>query len=544
MRVTERRQAAVGWVGRTLGGRYLLHRVVGVGGHAAVFEAENTVTRARVAVKLLLVDAQAGRTVPERFLREAQTARGLSHPNIVAVLDAGVDPATGALYLVQEFLEGADLRARIGSGTRLTAAQCVSVILPVARALVVAHAAGIVHRDLKPGNIFLARDAQGRVTPKLIDFGISKRLDERDGEPLTQDGALLGTPDYMSPEQARGSTHLDGRSDVWALGVVMYELLAGRRPFIGPNYNVVIVAIAHETPPRLDSLVDGLPPALVELVHRALTRDLAGRFGSMHLMAEALARLDAAREALDTLPDGTERAVLAGGPDTIETALAPAHAAHSPPAPSVQLGATLPLTEPEAPSVLAEPPMVLPPPRRRLFGPAVATLGALAALGAGAWFAYRTIATPAIAQSPNETVRLGDGGARDAETSPRLRPTAPVAADLSEARALVRSEANHRVPERLSNSQLRMILPGWQSLVRACVGANWFGAVPVSLRVRGDGAVHEVSVGGSLARTSVAACVARNLAEERLPRFNAREQRIDWTWNLTPAAAAAPNEPP
>ncbi len=312
---SSRRARAERWVGRTLAGRYALGRVIGLGGHSAVFEATAVPDGARVAVKVLLLDEGTSPSVPERFLREAHTLGRVLHPNVVKVLDAGTDPLHGVAYIVQELLVGADLRTRLGSVGPLPPAAALAVVIPVARALEAAHAAGVVHRDLKPANVFLVRGADGAVLPKLIDFGIARRA-EADEEPLTQDGALLGTPDYMSPEQARGRIDLDGRSDVWSLAVLLYETLAGRRPFTGPNYNAVILAIAHDDPPRLDALVEGLPPALVEAVHRALDKDPAKRTATMEAFRTALERVAATLgpSAPHGASEPTAEALLAGGP--------------------------------------------------------------------------------------------------------------------------------------------------------------------------------------------------------------------------------------
>jgi hypothetical protein len=526
---SSRRARAERWVGRTLAGRYALGRVIGLGGHSAVFEATAVPDGARVAVKVLLLDEGTSPSVPERFLREAHTLGRVLHPNVVKVLDAGTDPLHGVAYIVQELLVGADLRTRLGSVGPLPPAAALAVVIPVARALEAAHAAGVVHRDLKPANVFLVRGADGAVLPKLIDFGIARRA-EADEEPLTQDGALLGTPDYMSPEQARGRIDLDGRSDVWSLAVLLYETLAGRRPFTGPNYNAVILAIAHDDPPRLDALVEDLPPALVEAVHRALDKDPARRTATMEAFRLALERVASTLgpSAPHDTSEPTAEALLAGGPDTLDPARVGAVAAPLP-----MLGGALP---PDGPDTLPPQQAVafdgaLPPTPRRIPWSTLGLVAGFVAVGAAAaWWGLRGVAAPPpeaplLEGAPLNTTPVDAGAAR-------ARPTQPVAADLSLRTDLLGARTEGRLPERITVTQLRALMPPREAAVRRCVGPAWFGAVTVGFRATGDGVVREATVRGSLAGTAAAACIEAALKAESLPRFAARTQRFDWTWTL------------
>ncbi len=188
-------------MGRVVADKYRITRVLGIGGHGAVFEAQNTWTERRVALKLLVGPSALHPEIAERFLREARASTRVAHPNIVEVLDMGRDAADGTLYIVQELLHGEDLRELLRRERTLDPHQLIEVLAPVMDALATAHGLGVVHRDLKPAHIFLLRGADGRIVSKLIDFGVS-RMGEGAGETneLTHTGALLGTPDYISPE--------------------------------------------------------------------------------------------------------------------------------------------------------------------------------------------------------------------------------------------------------------------------------------------------------------------------------------------------------
>ncbi len=278
-------------VGSTLGGKYQLTRVIGAGGMGAVYEAHNSWTNRRVAIKVLLAAHAQRPEVIERFTQEARTATLIAHPNIVDILDMGQDAETGVIFIVQELLEGMDLSRSLEQRGPYAPRDALPIVLPVMGALVAAHRRGIVHRDLKPENIFLARNAEGILVPKLIDFGISKLIDDAHTERRrTQTGTAIGTPQYMSPEQARGDRDVDGRSDVWSMGVVLYEMLSGKVPFEAPNYNLLIVQIITQAPTRIESVLPAVPARLAEVLHRALEPDRERRFGSMQdFLSELLA---------------------------------------------------------------------------------------------------------------------------------------------------------------------------------------------------------------------------------------------------------------
>ncbi len=272
--------------GRTLiiGGRYQVRRALGAGGMGVVYEARHNWTGRRVAVKVLSSQRVQERGFDERFAREARAAARVHHANVVDVLDSGFDPDAGGFFIVQELLEGEDLRARLSRDRRLAPEVAVELMIAVTEGLAAVHSHQIVHRDIKPGNIFLARSDEGATTPKVIDFGVSKLLDEPSGVD-TSTGQLLGTPRYMAPEQLRGERDIDARADVWSVGAVLYESLAGRAPFDAPNHNLLVYEVLSGAP--VAPIAD-VPASLMAIVLRALERDRAKRYGSMAELRDAL----------------------------------------------------------------------------------------------------------------------------------------------------------------------------------------------------------------------------------------------------------------
>jgi serine/threonine protein kinase len=278
-----------------VGGRYRLVRRLGKGGMGEVFEAENTWTRRRVALKVMRPEHANNTDLALRFRREAQASTQLAHPNIVDVLDMGEDADTGSLFIVQELLAGHDLRVHLSRAVRMPPRELLSIMFPVMDALATAHAAQVVHRDLKPDNIFLAETSRGLV-PKLIDFGIARVQEGLDEVSRTQTGALLGTPTYMAPEQARGDVSIDCRADIWSLGVVMYEALAGKVPYQAPNVGVLLAKIIYEEPIPLGLAAPDLPADLVTAVMGALRRNPDQRHASMRAFEIALRACEAAQD--------------------------------------------------------------------------------------------------------------------------------------------------------------------------------------------------------------------------------------------------------
>jgi serine/threonine-protein kinase len=262
--------------GSVLVGKYVLESRLGSGAMGEVWRACNTALGRDVAIKLLRVEHANNAEIVERFLREARTANLVRHPNVVDVLDVGLDDIGGP-FLVQELLEGNDLAAHLSElGGRLATAPAMEILLPVVEAVAFAHEKGVVHRDLKPENVFLARTRVG-VVPKLLDFGISL-VGAEGGSRITTTGVALGTPAYMSPEQIKGAKHVDVRTDVWALGVLIHEMLSGKFPFQAETVADHYVQIATADPTPLEVAAAGAPIALVRIVAKCLRRVPAERY--------------------------------------------------------------------------------------------------------------------------------------------------------------------------------------------------------------------------------------------------------------------------
>jgi serine/threonine protein kinase len=276
------------WLGATVGGKYRVERLLGRGGMGAVFAAENTLIGKRVALKFLSAEAARDRDAARRFQREAQAASLVESEHIVQVFDAGSTPE-GLPFLVMEHLTGEDLRARLTREGQLAVADAVAIVLQVLRGLVRAHAAGIVHRDLKPDNVFLCARDDGSILVKLVDFGVSKLDKSTLSERLTRRGTVLGSAYYMSPEQAQASDGVDQRSDLYGVGAMLFEMLAGRPPHSGPTLESVLVAICTQRAPSLASFRPDAPLALVDAIARALEREPAARFANATEFIAALA---------------------------------------------------------------------------------------------------------------------------------------------------------------------------------------------------------------------------------------------------------------
>ena len=270
----------------TVFGRYTIARKLGVGGMGAVYEAVHGDLRKRVALKTLHPEIARSPAMRARFLQEGMAASSIRHPHVVDVSDVGLE--AGIPYLVMEYLEGESLAARVARERPMDVAATVGVMIPVIAAVSAAHAEGVVHRDLKPDNIFLARTRDGMLVPKVLDFGISKVTGTQASRALTATSAVMGTPHYMSPEQTQGSKNVDGRTDQYALGVILYECLTGAMPFDGDSLYHLMHAImsAPIVPPR--SLNPGLPADLERTILRALERDPANRFASVRALGRAL----------------------------------------------------------------------------------------------------------------------------------------------------------------------------------------------------------------------------------------------------------------
>jgi serine/threonine protein kinase len=282
----------------TIAGKYRIRRLVGLGGMGAVYEGEHVELGKRIAVKIIDTASAMSSELTTRFKREARAASAVESEHIVQVFDVGSDPEIG-LFMVMEFLVGEDLEMRLRKeeGRRLDPIPATQIAHQTARALVKAHAARVIHRDLKPANIFLTARDDGTLRVKVLDFGISKLLSsdasvpaKKDALALTQEGVALGTPQYMSPEQAQGLTTIDHRTDIWSLGAVLYEAVAGRPAYPEmKTYEEVIMKILVERPPPLSEIAPWVPPELAAVIHDALQHDVKKRIPDCATFAARLA---------------------------------------------------------------------------------------------------------------------------------------------------------------------------------------------------------------------------------------------------------------
>jgi eukaryotic-like serine/threonine-protein kinase len=268
-------------VGVVLAGKYRVERVLGQGGMGVVVKALHLQLNQPVAMKFLLPEVLGNQQVVQRFLREAQAAVRLKSEHVARVIDVG-SLESGAPYMVLEYLEGSDLS--IFPRAQLSIGIVVDLMLQACEALAEAHSLGIVHRDIKPANFFLTRGSDGAPLLKVLDFGISKAPST--GSNLTATQSVMGTPAYMSPEQMRSSRDVDHRSDIWSLGVVLYELLQGAPPFGGDTFSSMVLKVVTDPLPRMTVQ---LPGDLEAIVYHCLEKDPARRFQNVAELAQMLA---------------------------------------------------------------------------------------------------------------------------------------------------------------------------------------------------------------------------------------------------------------
>jgi serine/threonine protein kinase len=264
---------------------YSIVRVIGRGGMGVVYEGMHEALGKRVAIKTLIAVGGQSHDVQQRFVREGKAAARIRHPHVCDVFDVGVHE--GVPYLVMEYLEGEDLGAWIENRPQMRTDEIADLIIPVASALSAAHDAGVIHRDLKPDNVFLVRGKSGTLVPKLLDFGISK-LDDAAALNLTGTNAILGTPYYMSPEQAGSSRTVDHRSDVFSLGVILYQCATRELPFKGDSLFQLLGAILHTDPPSVRSISASMPSAFEGVISRAMQKDPNRRYQTAAQLGAAL----------------------------------------------------------------------------------------------------------------------------------------------------------------------------------------------------------------------------------------------------------------
>ena len=279
-------------IDHVIGGKYRITELIGQGGMGTVFEAVHSGTGSRVAIKLI-VSKDIKEEVFVRFQREARAAGTIDSRHIVRVFDMGTDDVSGSPYMVMERLFGEDLSQLMRRTGPLSPTMSCALVAQAALGLAKAHESGVVHRDIKPANLFLHDGEQGEVVLKILDFGIAKVLmdvmqrSEEGG--LTRTGSMLGSPHYMSPEQAQGLRTIDQRSDIWSLGVVLYKMLTGQTPHAHlQTLGQVILAICSQPARSVQELAPWVPPEVARIVHRALQPDPGQRFQSAYEMYTAL----------------------------------------------------------------------------------------------------------------------------------------------------------------------------------------------------------------------------------------------------------------
>jgi Protein kinase domain len=371
---------------------YRIEGLIGRGGMSVVYRAENARLGNTVALKLLAEELADDESFRERFVRESRTAARLNHPNVVTIYDAGDED--GVLYIAMRHVEG-DLKQLLARDGALALARALGIVAQVASALDAAHARGLLHRDVKPANILLDPSSEPGGVPHayLADFGLTKHLESRSG--ITASGQFVGTIDYMSPEQIEGR-EVDGRTDIYSLGCVLFECLAGTTPFRRETEVAVLWAHMRDEPPPVTELRPELPGAVDLVIARAVAKDPANRYSSGRELVDEL------RSALEGVPDARTRVAADGK-------AAPTRAATPPPATGDRR------------------------PRSRLLRPALAVAALLAAAGLGA-LAYallrddpQVIAAEGTRLSPNDVILLER---IPAPIRGRCRPTEPLSPDF------------------------------------------------------------------------------------------------------------------
>ncbi|HEX3775993.1 MAG TPA: protein kinase [Polyangiaceae bacterium] len=427
--------------GAVIADRYKLVRPLGAGGMGVVWVAHSLVLGVDVALKLIHSDV-AGSTGATRMAREAHAAARLGHPAMVRVFDFGWT-SKGDPFLVMELVLGESLGAALRRDVRMPAIQAVQTLLPLADGLRTAHDKGIVHRDIKPDNILIARDEFGRQQPKLLDFGIAK-VDHHAAEDrkLTQIGVVLGSPEYMSPEQALGREDIDHRTDVWALCVVLYESITGQLPWDKPNYNALMQAIIHEPAAPTTQFSAG-DSDLWRVIARGLQKNPDDRWSSMTELGEALALWLYEHGVKEDISANSLRAVwLDGSLSGVRmdlSSLSPRKALSSgselaPRAPAARMPSTERPRFETASGLIATPepalaPVVTAPARARW--PWIALVVLALGLGVGAGLMLRANHAPEAAASAVSTATPSVADARVAanapapQTTPSSAPTVP-----------------------------------------------------------------------------------------------------------------------
>jgi serine/threonine-protein kinase len=405
--------------GDVLAGKYIVERVIGVGGMGVVVAARHQLLGGRVALKFVLPTLVHGEAAVQRFLREAQAATLITSEHVARVTDVGVLDH-GAPYMVMELLDGKDLGSVLAERGPLPVGEVVDYVLQALQAVAEAHAKGIVHRDLKPSNLFLTRRADRSALVKVLDFGIAKAtLTDASGassdKSLTATQGMLGSPLYMSPEQIRSPKHVDARSDVWAIGIVLHELLSANYPFNGESAPALLAAIAADAPVPLRRHRPDAPAAIEELILGCLEKNRDARVPSVATVAERLAAFgtDDARLSLVRIRG------VSGYPSIPPAESGSAAAARSAGARGTGAGWGGTVGHKSTTSTS---------PRTAL---ALAAVGGLLVLAAGGWVALRPSSAPApLAETSSVSIPAPPPVSVAAPTIPTLEPVAPAVVPL------------------------------------------------------------------------------------------------------------------
>lgn len=467
-------------IGQTIDGKFRILRMIGEGGMGSVYEGENLRVRRRVAIKVLHQAYSSNTDILQRFEREAQAAGRIGNDHILEVIDLGVLP-DGDHFMVMEFLDGEPLSDRIRRFGRLTPQQTAPLGRQLLRGLAAAHAAGIVHRDLKPDNIYVLKEKAG--VPdfvKIIDFGISKFQPlSGDAMKMTRTGAVMGTPYYMSPEQASGSKDADSRSDLYAVGVILFEAVTGRVPFDAPTFNALMfqIVLSEVLPPQ--AYVPDLDPAFCSIITKAMARDVNHRFQTAAEFADALELWMSTGSAVSLpppgsnplirLPSGTARTQPLPSPATpVQPPLAVAAGGSAPPTPQTPGSWAASATDDVIPKQSALPLL------------AVAAVGLLVAAGGIGGAAYAFWPRSPNTATKSDNVTSVSPPAASAKLIPATAPSGPMPSPLASNSAPTRSDeaspspsgsgaspANAPAPSSSMNAELKpRVQPGPRPLNR------------------------------------------------------------------------------
>lgn len=390
--------------GTVLDGRFEILSTLGNGAMSVVVAARHLQLRQTVAIKLLRPEYASYPDVVTRFLREARAAACLRNEHVVSVTDVGM-LATGVPYLVMEHLDGTDLAAHLATQGPVPVDQAVEYIFQVLEALADAHRAGIIHRDIKPANLLLTRREDGSALVKVLDFGVSKLTGpEYTAHGLTMQSPLLGSPAYMSPEQIRNASDVDVRTDIWSVGVVLYELITGTLPFAGRTASDLVASICAPQPTPISGLISRAPIELVGVIGRCVHKSREGRFDSVQELARALVpfvRTASAQVSVDRV---------------LGIASAPRPVARDITAPTTQPPLSGATTVRDAQS--------FPPPRRSRAGVAFAAVGALGAAFA-VWGAVKALERSGAVEPETTRVSVPAPAAAALCSPPEASPAAP-----------------------------------------------------------------------------------------------------------------------